>query len=334
MRVIPLQDYGKNKQIDATISYVFPVPAPFEPFEVEGLENNARVVFKSNCLIISIKRQISAPLVKGIKKRDQLRATQAKTILLGFLSDIIGPLNDRLSILRYNKGHLLLKSISSMDLLYVSINRKWRRPVIFPHNSCIGNFKPLQKHSKAGNEVFVRDLIDAMRSYLYHDYDECIRKLITSVENFYDHLGLSGTFKSKLQKIIQDKYYLKRWDEYLPIFRSNLSFIYALRNSIVHNKLRLTSSDSSIVKRGIGTLFYVYQNSQLESHIFDYTYHLGIQFQVVNNHTCGHIPDSMMKDSKHDEKAKYITYENLEADLDKFNFNGLAIDEIEKDEYR
>ena len=56
--------------------------------------------------------------------------------------------------------------------------------------------------SNEPDAVFIRDLIDAMTDYLYYDLDECIRKTITSVENFFLHYKLSPASENIWNRIV------------------------------------------------------------------------------------------------------------------------------------
>lgn len=77
----------------------------------------------------------------------------------------------------------------------------------------IPGFPEVNKFKERLDVIFVRDLIDAMTEYFYFNLDECVRKVITSLENYFIYYNLkaptNNSFWSKLFGIRKSK--LKNW---------------------------------------------------------------------------------------------------------------------------
>lgn len=262
--------------------------------------------------------------------------------IIGYLDRSLDILNSELSNKKYNDGHLLLRSVSQFDIFDVFIIDKESDvpsiiPVLWPVP--VARFPDLRMTDEVRNRVFIRDLIDAMTEFFYFNYDECIRKLITSLENYFtEYKSFLGddtisekifTGKSKFRVkvdmfLCQENYPM---DEFgLGVLKSNILYIYKLRNKIVHSGFRLNMSSRYICKKAIGTLFYIYQSRQIrESNLYDYIFSLQVQFLTHVQILIGMNLDYFRLSSE--KKASKI---RSMTDFDKKMFQGLRISRKDK----
>ena len=189
----------------------------------------------------------------------------------------------------------------------------------------IPSFPPSTRLAKDYNHIFIRDFIDAITCYLNYNFDESVRKVITSLENFFHETHNSEkTFKAKLKKCIVADNYPSNWNKYLVIFVNNILIMYGIRNNIVHNKLRLNGSHTLICMKGMYTLFYIYQCALNDKQTTDFIRSLNMQFNLIQSVSKGRDLDdfAIMQD-----KPK-ISIDSME-DLDRVIFTGMEIDKKE-----
>lgn len=196
---------------------------------------------------------------------------------------------------KYLDGHILARTISLPDLFDVAVvNLKEDKGgmVIWPIPLAI--FHP-SKLAPDKDAVFIRDLISAMTSYFQYDLDEGIRKVITSLENcfsIYRLIPKSENFLARLfQPIFGKRFKIRKLiNEYvkenyypyierdLAILRTNILFIYHLRNLVVHDRLRIHPSQTTVCRKAIGTLLYLYQGKFLKDEHRAYIFSFYSQF--------------------------------------------------------
>lgn len=200
----------------------------------------------------------------------------AQTYVLGYISRYLPRINQEMLEQRYSSGHYLIQTFSVLDVFKITVsnlNPDLADEVItVPWPPSFKKFPPTQRIKGKEIETYLMDFIDAGNDYLRGDYNNCIRRIITSAENAF-----------KFYKL--DKKTLIGWRRYLsflPFFREasfniiarsisthddlgrqvvseNLLFLYKLRNRIVHDKFRIRFENSLVCRKGISTLNYLYQ---------------------------------------------------------------------------
>lgn len=324
----------------ATIEVSFYSPAVLDSFDFLAPDGKKITGTQNGTLLnISFDQLLSKKLIEALMwgKSDQF--------IIGYISKYLPIINAELLRQRYSSGHFLVKTFSTLDIYKVlikvpslaqeigAITLRW--PQSMP------SFPPAKKLAVEKDEIFVRDFIDAGNAYLSGNYDDCIRKAITSVENAFSHYGLKPKSVSKWQRIIDKlfdrKYKFNRivtdniYAENLgnKMVSSNLRFLYKLRNKIVHEKFRIRPENGWIAKKAIGTLHYLYQflGRRVDQHAVDYAFYLGAQFLMVAGLFRGENLDYIKK--RHTEKSKPNIIKTPE-DLDKSVFEDLLINNREQ----
>jgi hypothetical protein len=306
-------------------------------------------------LNLRIERTISKNLFNSLNKTPILT-----TFIIGYIDEVIPHINKLILQQKYLCGHILLRTYSVLDLFGIvvtklddstSIELDWPRP--------IQPFITL-KITEERDEVFIRDYIDAMTCYFNNNFDECIRKIITSVEIFFiyadikgsytphpkifcrylesfiqkihDRYGLMnieikrGTFNSKLHDCLNDRYY-PQWREYTPILEENIKFLYKVRNSIVHKKYRLSEEDKWLCSIGIMTLSYFFQTSLVDKSVRRYISPFDLQFNMFIPLYQGISLDKLREARANSSNEKTI---NCAEELDAMIFSHLKIDDKQK----
>ena len=160
--------------------------------------------------------------------------------MYGYLSGILPLLNTEINSQKYLNGHVLNRPISCFDVREITIlDKDTGDLVVIPGPIILGNFPTAKKLAKENDYIYIRELIDSITSYLYNNLDDCIRKLITSFENFFILHKFEGTFDRKLSELLSGKYCPPAWTDYMNVLYSNMKFLYQVRNNIVHDKLRV-----------------------------------------------------------------------------------------------
>lgn len=263
--------YTNTRKIKVIIRLVFKIPALVKDFNV----NDSPFFIKQDGSVIHISyhKELPEVLVQEMedcfdefkkKRNKRLTKPNPSQLIIPYFEEVLFKLNKEIARRKYQEGHLILRNLSEFDIDSAFI--------INPHKngkvSAISWPLPLPGFKETppeANVTFVRDLIDAMSEYLYFDLDECIRKVITSTENFFIYYDLKAApptekseskFKRKVKLNISSAAYPFK-DRDLQILRHNILFIYKIRNLIVHNNLRLEPEDKVFCKKAIGTLLYI-----------------------------------------------------------------------------
>lgn len=182
--------------------------------------------------------------------------------------------------------------------------------------------------SKDHNHIFIRDLIDAITYYFSYNFDEVVRKNITSLENFFHHTNTkANTFRNKLEKCLIKENYPTNWDNYFDIFKRNIAIIYKIRNGIVHNKLRLTNEHALICRKGIFTAFYIYRGALTDAETRSFIFSINKQTELIERVIRGTNLDELHKVLNQIPAAPPI---NSMKEMDDFYFTGMRISEDEE----
>ena len=279
-------------------------PAIIEDFDFYFEERKVLVKQVGANIIIHWNRNISSKLFDNIKNK---KAGEA--YIIGYTSKILPKINQEILKQRYSNEHFLIKYFSTLDILKISIYKNSSMeiaPLTYPKS--ITPFSLSQKLGKGIDEIFIRDLLDAGNAYFNYNLDECIRKIITSLENsfiFLKHKGSKkGLFSRKkgFKNIIKNIYSgdLKNKD-----IENNLLFIYKVRNKIVHRKFRVKFSNNWFCKKSVITLFYHYK-TQCKNNIplKDYILSLEMQFRMIDDFCRGQTPEDIINIDRFERNLK------------------------------
>ncbi len=300
--------FEDDTYIDAKIVFIFSSNAFLNDFKFEFKNFHVLTHQAGNNLTIIYERKLSLKLFNSLTQDHR-----SVLFIIGYIEEILPEVNREILKQKYLFGHLLNQTFSTMDIhgLYVQ-NVTDDETIELDWPIAIHPFPPSAQLAKEADEIFIRDYIDAMTCYFSNNLDECIRKMITSLENFFilkkikgdkeddpnrilnffeqiifwmhfkygfKNIELkSGTFKSKLLEISNEKNYIINWRGYIPIWVNNVLFIYKIRNGIVHKQWRMDQSDRWICEKGLITLSYIFQTALIDTKTREYIFSLRMQF--------------------------------------------------------
>jgi hypothetical protein len=171
------QPYVEDKDtVECMIGANFIFPGVVTPFEF--WKNGARIIGtqQQNVLVVRIYRRISRKLWDDLKY-----LKQGEQFIVAYLASYMPRINRSLIDNRYDQGHLLSRTFAIFEATKICIiahsELVWINwPIAF------AAFPPSAAIASKADALFVRDLIDAMGSYFRGEFDDCIRRLITSTE--------------------------------------------------------------------------------------------------------------------------------------------------------
>jgi len=275
-----------SKKISCKIEVYFFSPALLDDFVFHLYKTKISVCHNPSGLVVCFDYKISNKLLYYIKNK--FKNGNCEKHIIAIIAKFLPRLNHEILNQRYTKGHPLAKTFSIFDISKVMIIRESsKEEITLSWPMVFSNFPPAYKGKWQNDEIFFRDWIDSMHAYFNGNFDECIRRVITSVENFFVFKKWKKKkrflfFKSsKFNDIVHQNIYDDR-DLSRKVIANNLIFIYKVRCKIVHNKLRLDYQDIMFCKKAVHSLFYLYQslaNSQL---MRDYAFSLGQQFLMLD----------------------------------------------------
>lgn len=342
------QDYIEDlEKVDVLIHFTFKSPVVFSNsnFSYRSLSVSQN---QNGEVICIIKKTLSKKLFSElIDKKDINKLIRAINPIMGYIRLYLPTINAYIQEQKYLEGHILGRMISASDIynvLVTDLNKK--NGGLLPWPTPLTGFPPSKLTNKQ-DVVYTRDLIDAMSSYFQYNLDDCIRKVITSLENCFLHYELTLPPRSKqewLKKLIFGKEYkIKKLINFyitenyygyierdLQKLRKNILFIYKLRNLIVHDKLRIHPSQTTICKKAIGTLLYLYQGSFIEKDRREYISSLHGQFMMIGEMYNGYSLEIIDWNNSLEKKNTRPNIINNKDDMDRFVFEGLSIKEKEE----
>lgn len=304
--------------VNVLIKCVFPSPIIYKSFKFDIDISTISVEQENTVIVAKINRPISKKLFNCLNELNN------NSFLIGYLYKILPEINKQLQEQKYLNGYILGNSYSLFDILFMSVtDSASNKEVQINLIKSIATFPPSHSLAKDHNHIFIRDLIDAITYYFSYNFDEAVRKTITSLENFFHQTNTNAdTFKKKLEKCFIKENYPSNWDNYFHIFKRNIGIIYKIRNGIVHDKLRLNNEHSLICRKGIFTVFYIYRGAQNDAETRRFVYTINMQTELIEQMIRGTNLDELNK--IFDQKPTGAPINSME-DLDHFYFTGMRI---------
>ncbi len=305
------KEFAEDKErIKIRITCLFPISTEITGFKFSTDKFEGVVYQQDSDLYLEIERLVSKKFCDAI-----FSSKECNVFLLNYIFQALFTFNDAIINQRYLHGNILLRTCSIYDLKRIDVfDYQSSMRVTLKLPKPLMRFPPIIPLSARCDNRYIRDFIDSMSCYLNWNNDECIRKIISSLENYFSEYKISkndkfpfysrictwilytlanimnfqihlntNSFNDKLKECLKSDYYLLNWSNYFSIWLSNIKFIYLLRNKIVHQHLRLKPEDRWICKIGIETLSYIYQSQIIERETVTYINALTMQFKVITN---------------------------------------------------
>lgn len=251
-------------------------PAELQPFDFYYKKRRIIGSQKGRYLNVSFVEKLPRKLIEDIA----WNKGSSQRYVYGYLFSPIHRVNQEILRQRYALGHFLASTFSFFDIVSIKLTNidetptdeiisvPW--PPVFsppPHSDLTGSIEITHP------EVFIRDYIDAWNDFFKGDYDNCVRRLITSVENFfsfhsfytkksYPWWNIVARFKGRRMTFREVLFDLKSKSKFIghEVVADNLLFLYKVRNRITHGSLRIRQDNGWwICGKGLETVQYLYQ---------------------------------------------------------------------------
>lgn len=321
---------------------LFPFLCFSEFAEIKESNQNFQLhAFKGgNEIRVMIEKEIPNTLIEDLKTGE----SSSMNFLLGYINDALQIINENIINRRYRSAHILSTALTIQDIKWISIaNLKNEEKFLVPWPVPFPDF-PYGVDLEKYDFIYVRDLLDAMTSYINFDFNEVPRKVITSLENAFVHYKVRKQLKNlmvKKGKTIREKIKMLFFESKKISFLDqvnvvvgrtelihNLKIIYKVRNKIVHDKLRLSHKNDMICHKSIGTLLYVYKGYLSESQeMSDYMLKVESQFIFIKDFYRGMRVENFITTEADEKNAKFFTSPG--PDFDDSMFYSLKIKDKE-----
>ena len=268
----------------------------------------------------------------------------------GYIFNPLNRVNEEMLRQRYEFGNFLVNSFSFFNIITITltnietqitdeiISMPW--PIIFSSPPYTNS------NQKIYSEVFIRDYIDAWNDFFRYDYDNCVKKLITSIENAFLFYKVRGTtkypwwnimkyrrrsgFRDKIESLLCKNDLLSH-----KVLKENLIFLYKVRNRVTHESLRVNRQDGWwFCGKGLETLQYFYQfidggiGQDRASYIFKMYGFADLLFHMIRGNTVENI--KLREKSMENNRGNEDLIIRTPQDMDKWKFNALRITNKEK----
>lgn len=245
--------FNDSKEILATFSVFFPSSSMFE--SVEQKVDGVNLILENSGTYISLQfqRKISEKLFKD------LRCEIGIDWLIGYIAPYIDYLNQEIYKQRYRVDGFLLQPYSVLNINHVVVKEDGSRREItvrFPRTVQIKNiFEPQHRFNTIYLDcIHIRDLIDAINAFFYSNFDDCVRRLITSIETSFDYYEFDKIRDSKNGSVFKGTLE-KNCTGICSMTGKNISAeiwkLYRLRTDIVHDGYRIKPSEKKVCDEGI-----------------------------------------------------------------------------------
>lgn len=344
--------YKDQNKKEILIKYSIKLPSKVDNFNID--DHPLHIRQNDGEINVNYHKKITETLLNDIKIifecfennkeiPEELLKKNPSQYIVGYIGETLPKINKEILKRRYTEGHLILRTVSQFDIYNVFILDETKKyyPIIWPKP--IPGFPEITKAPKGLDVIFVKDLIDAITEFFYFNLDECIRKIITSLENYFIFYNLQPKttddfllkflnhkkfkFTKLINEYIKESYYPSK-ERDLKILRDNILFIYKIRNLIVHDKLRISLDEQMFCKKAILTLLYIYQSNFINNDgKKEYIFAFHMQFTMIADMLIGLNLDHFEKADKNDSSSKIIKNHD---DLNKYMFGNLKITKKEK----
>jgi len=322
------EPYIEDKhKVACIISANFVFPAYIEPIDFWLYGAHVMAVQHGHILHVQIHRRISQQLWDDVR----LQIPFKEKFLIGYLASYMPAINRRLIDNRHYEGHLLSRTFAVFEALRVSVGVQGRRLTL----SWPISFLPFPPSAALANNVrdlYVYDFVDSINAYFTSDFDDCIRRLVTSAENFFE---VRSWKTCKLQKTSNS--FRRILTEYVndgslagEVVSENMEVIYTVRNKIVHAGFRMSTISGQFCDKAIATLKYMIARYCQDPVISRYVNTLYMQFKMQCSELGGiYNLDVIEKRRQGDGDSKTPVIDSAAA-FDSVTFQALRFTELDK----
>ena len=278
-QVIHWHEFAKDKiKVPVQIWIFFISPGVIQKAEIVELGKRIDLEQEGAILRISFPEDISQKLRDSLLRGDQSSARW----LLGYVSDVLPYVNQEILNQRHRLGHFLIRTFTVFDIRELRmVDTQSNRGVIVAGPGGITEFPPMSSFGKDyGGLIYVRDLVDAVHSYFNNDFEDCIRRVVTSLEDFFRDHGIpvknekDATFKERINRHLNSTCPMSGQSVAAELIKT-----YSARNKIVHEGKRYPVPEcKEIAKNAVHYLLDAYKFFGTDDEFKKYMLHLEMQF--------------------------------------------------------
>jgi len=306
------QEYINDEQTEVTFKFFVRLPCVFSNVSLE--DKKIKLYMLGEFLVIQYTLLLSKKLFEDISSGKRYN------YVWSYLDKILPYVNSEIQKNKYSRGQVLLRNLSFFDIAIAQVYKN-NTCVAILESSIFDNFPKLCADNTFHNFVYIRDYIDAITAILYYDYEEFIKKSITSIENYFiQHEIEKDEFKKTLRRILKptDNMYGNK-----TIYK-NICYIYKLRNKIVHNTLRIDYNKKEwkyLCNVSLATLQYLFQRVCSDKAESKYIFDVYMQYSLIKVNTDTTLCDII--------ESKELSCDNNNQDktIDEIMYDSLIIPE-------
>lgn len=219
-------------------------------------EQEASITNHGDHLMLMLNRDVPEKLFAAWYKGE----SSAARWVMGYIEPAMLPFNQELQSQRHNFGNPFIRSFSIFDILQIRIVDTERNlGVKVSPPGPVPNFPFFEiPPTEFLERVYMKDFIDAYYAFFSYNFEESLRKVITSLECFFKYHALEYSHSKKPRFPFFNSLLNKRKVRFIKLVQahiisrcelsqkqvsSELIKAYKIRNSIVHDGQHYTSSD-------------------------------------------------------------------------------------------
>lgn len=323
-----IDDIKAGKVVSTKVLFWSPFLTYLPPLEIQTNEFVLKIETGENKIKAMLDITMPTSLYNDLKNVDK----SSLSFLIGYISKSIPFINLHILNYKYAYAHIITTRISAFDIQdLLLINTANDEKFMVPWPMGIANFPFTEVLPSEYDYVYIRDFLDAITSYLYYDFDDCIRRIMTSFDNAVIHYGTIKMVRQNLGLTRNDRITFNMIVDNIisrPELNHNIHIMYKTRNKIVHDELRLESKHDVFMRKAIGTMFYVLKGYLVESRILsDYIGQIELQYMSILEICRGWDIDDFIK-SEDNEPSEESIIENSEQ-MDNAMFSSIKITDDE-----
>ncbi|REF86242.1 hypothetical protein DES32_2291 [Methylovirgula ligni] len=329
-------------KVACIISANFVFPAYIEPVDFWLYGARVMAVQHGHILHVQIHKRISQQLWDDVR----LQIPFKEKFLIGYLASYMPAINRRLIDNRHYEGHLLSRTFAMFEAVRVSVSVQGRHlPLSWPIS-----FLPFPPSAALANNVratYVYEFVDSINAYFTSDFDDCIRRLVTSAENLFEVRGWKTRTSPKtlFRKILRllgfksktSNSFRRILTEYVndgslagEVVTENMEFIYTIRNKIVHAGFRMSTTSGQFCDKAIATLKYMIARHCQDMIISRYVDTLYMQFRMQCSELGEMYNLGVIEKRRKDDGNSETPVIDSAAAFNSFMFQALRFTELDK----
>ena len=279
------QEYVEDaRRLPCRIVLAFIFPGLIKPIEFWHRKSRIVIQNKQPILTIEINRKISERLW------DDLRwFRRGQRFIIGYINTLMPAINRQLLDNRYLTAQPMSRTFFLLEAYRIWVACKNDTVQLNWPVSTSLIFTRSEQLALGRTQSYLIHFVDAIHAFLKNDYDDCIRRLVTSTENFFTFRGWRATSgPNTFRRILDDNVRTDLLSGQVII--ENLKFVYHIRNKIVHHGFRMSTSSGLFCDKAIATLRYLIQRYSGDKSMAQYAYSLGMQLlalqEVLGHNLC------------------------------------------------